>query len=186
MGYLNPSIPLSLSPTIPLAMAHLWIEQHPEWFVVPLERDELALADMPPRSDRRATLIKSGSAGKHDWHLVAANPDMILVNGMPVVGGIRTLLDRDEIRVAGLGALFFSTERLARIEPLPATLPGEVACPRCRQRMQPGVPAVRCPSCEVWHHASDNLNCWSYGDTCAMCRQPTALDTGYQWTPEDL
>lgn len=167
-------------------MAHLWIEQSPEWFVLPLEREELAFADIPPRAERRATLVKSGLAGKSDWHLVTPSPDEIVVNGLPLLGGIRTLLDRDEIRIGGLGTLFFSTERLARIEAFPAPPNGEVACPRCRQPVQPGTPAVRCPSCDIWHHASDELNCWSYAETCAMCRQRTAFDTGYQWTPEDL
>ena len=166
-------------------MPHLWIPQTPDWFVLPLERDELALADIPPRTDRRATLVKASPAGRPDWHLVAEPDSGITVNGFPLLAGLRTLLDRDEIGVPGLGALFFSTERMARIEPLPQTNV-EVCCPRCRQPVLPETPAVRCPSCEVWHHASEELACWSYAETCALCRQPTAFDTGYQWTPEEL
>jgi len=166
-------------------MAHLWIEQSPEWFVLPLERDELALADIPPRQDRRAVLAKSGPAGRTEWHLVAHRDSGILVNGLPLLAGVRTLLDRDEIRIPRLGPLFFSTERLARVEPLPETSQ-DAHCPRCRQAVTPGTAAVRCPSCEVWHHSSEELPCWAYAETCAMCGQSTAFDTGYQWTPEDL
>ncbi|HLG05507.1 MAG TPA: hypothetical protein VI383_05090 [Gemmatimonadales bacterium] len=166
-------------------MPHIWIEQSPEWFVLPLEREELALSDIPPRQDRGALLVKSAPSGRPEWHLLARDDSGITVNGLPLFSGVRTLLDRDEIGVPGLGPLFFSTERLARVEPLPAAGP-EIHCPRCRQPVAPGTPAVRCPSCEVWHHSSEELPCWTYAETCALCRQSTAFDTGYQWTPEDL
>ncbi|MGQ0701894.1 MAG: hypothetical protein ACT4PM_02025 [Gemmatimonadales bacterium] len=166
-------------------MAHLWLEQSPDWVIIPLDRDELSLTELPPREPGRGVLVKSGAAGRADWHLVAGEEHQIRVNGLPLVTGLRTLIDRDEIRLPRLGTLFFSTERLARVEPLPPEA-GQVACPRCRQAIEPGALAVRCPACEVWHHASDELPCWTYAEHCALCRQPTALDTGYQWTPEEL
>jgi hypothetical protein len=107
------------------------------------------------------------------------------INGLPLIGGLRTLSDQDEISCPAAGALFYSTERLARVEPLPA-LGYEVSCPRCRQPIASGSAAVRCPGCEVWHHGSEELPCWTYAPTCALCQQQTAADTGYRWTPEEL
>jgi hypothetical protein len=114
---------------------------------------------------------------------VAPSGTPLMVNGLPLRAGLRTLQDRDELRVPGLGPLYFSTERIARIEPLP-TEPDALSCPRCRDRIAAGSPAVRCPGCGLWHHQTEDRPCWTYAETCALCPQPTAADAGYRWTPE--
>jgi hypothetical protein len=167
-------------------MAQLWLHHANQWAVLPLERTPLPLAELPAAAAvPRDTLLVRGGDGRGEWHLLARPSSGISLNGLPFLAGVRTLLDRDELRVPALGALFFSTERLARVEPFP--LEGhEVSCPRCRQPIAPGTPAVRCPGCEVWHHGSEELPCWSYAASCALCQQSTAADAGYHWTPEEL
>jgi hypothetical protein len=81
---------------------------------------------------------------------------------------------------------FFSTEELAQIVSFPG-LAQTAFCPRCKQKVEPGDPAVVCPHCHAWHHQSEKYPCWTYGATCALCQvQSTALDAGYAWTPEKL
>ena len=167
-------------------MPHLWIQQAAEWCVIPME-EELGLAAVPG-SIADGTLVRSNGS-RQDWHLMADEASDITVNGLGLSGGMRTLQDRDEILVPGVGALFFSTERLATVEPLPETA-RDVCCPRCRQAIPPGTASVRCPGCGVWHHGlldpTTRLSCWTYAPGCAMCGQPTPMDAGYQWTPESL
>jgi hypothetical protein len=81
--------------------------------------------------------------------------------------------------------VFYSTERLALVEEFPgANAPAY--CPRCKQAIASGHPAVKCPGCGVYYHQSNELPCWTYTDVCALCPQSTALDAGYQWSPEAL
>jgi hypothetical protein len=119
------------------------------------------------------------------WFAVADEGAEIVVNGLPLRLGVRALSDRDEIRVAGAGTVFFSTETLARPVPFPGG-PHPVSCARCHQDITPGVAAVRCPRCGVWHHECDALHCWTYESHCQLCAQPSALDAGFGWSPEDL
>jgi hypothetical protein len=162
-------------------VAHLWVEEaRGRWAVLPLETQRFALG--------RGVMLRrySSPGGRHEEWCVLSDPTTrIAVNGVPLTTGIRVLDDRDEITAPGRGSVFFSTERLARCEPLP---PAErpLVCPRCRQPIAIGSPAVRCPRCALWHHQSAELPCWTYSPTCALCPQPTALDAGFRWTPEDL
>lgn len=169
-------------------MAHLWIHQADGWAVLPLERDSLTLdqirhAARPGATGPGCAALRRTAHGREEWHLVAEPGACVAVNGLPVATGLRTLADRDELRVPGLGRLYFSSERLARVEPLPET-GREVSCPRCRQRIAPLAPAVRCPGCDLWHHQSDDLPCWTYAVTCALCQQSTEASAGFRWTPE--
>ncbi len=170
-------------------MAHLWIPQTDGWAILPLERASLPLAEVQraafadSRGAERVALCRT-DPGREEWHLVTAPGTRVAVNGLPVFAGLRTLLDRDEIRTTGLGRVYFSTERLARVESLPEQS-REVSCPRCRQRIEAGALAVRCPGCNLWHHQSEDLPCWTYAATCAMCEQATAEHTGFRWTPEE-
>jgi hypothetical protein len=109
--------------------------------------------------------------------------------------GARLLCDKDEIvvRVNGSPAAlhcYFSTERQAEVVPFPGADGVEVRCARCRQPIEKGQMAVRCPNpgCGVWHHqdAESNLLCWNYGAVCALCPHTTHLDGTFRWTPEDL
>jgi hypothetical protein len=175
---------------------HLWLQDESDsWAVFPLEGDRLELASIPAPAFRalgagaagapRATLIRVPSPQREQWVLLAPHSTGITVDGIPLAAGIRALTDRAEVRVRGAATFFFSAERLARIEPFPA-LERSATCPRCRQEIATGTPAVRCPGCDLWHHASDDLPCWTYAPTCALCPQSTDPDAGFRWSPEDL
>jgi hypothetical protein len=123
------------------------------------------------------------------WLLLAGDPDRVRLNGAPLPLGIRALRDRDEIRVSGLGATFYTTETLATVVAFPG--PTSVPCGRCQVAIREGEPAVACPGCGVFHHSgpcADGVErpCWIYAERCAFCPQPTALDAGFRWTPEDM
>ncbi len=179
-------------------MAHLWTDSAIGWQPVLLEGDAFVLgpggarligpcpAQGPAAGEIRLRLIQP-EAGKESWLLLFPPGAGVRVNGARETQGIRVLRDRDEIQVPGLGYLYLSTERLARVEAYPAAT--QVAfCPRCRQPLQTGVAAVRCPACGVWHHESESegLQCWTYSDKCGFpdCGQSTEFSTGFRWTPE--
>lgn len=179
-------------------MAHLWFQDLPnEWAVIPLETPRAELASLlvtahgdVPTGDARdgsadAVFLQHGTGNQRAWHLLAAPDAEVWVNGLPVLAGLRVLADRDEIRIDGRDTFFFSTEELARVTPMPVT-DKPVMCPRCRQRIEPDTLGVRCPQCGLWHHQSDDLPCWTYAPTCALCPQPSALDAGFRWTPMEL
>jgi hypothetical protein len=98
--------------------------------------------------------------------------------------GLRVLEHRDEIRVAGAETVYYSAEKLAEVEPfVGADRP--VYCARCRNPIAEGVPSVQCPGCGVRHHEAEEHPCWTYSEHCACCSQPTDLDAGFRWTPEE-
>ena len=185
-------------------MAHLWLrDTDAVWAALPLDelsrgsRQESRQANCgvdlsvdPPRaidaaaSHRRdcPCLLMPWESG---WALLAWPEAGVRVNGKAVSIGIRLLRDRDEIRPAGRPPVYFSTERLAGVEQLPDGSE-ELFCARCRQRIEEGGEAVRCPACGIWLHESEELPCWTYASTCALCDQTTDLEAGFRWTPEDL
>jgi hypothetical protein len=112
---------------------------------------------------------------------------VLRVNGA-AVPGIRVLGDKDEICAPQLGRLYFSAERLAKIEPFAGPDDDSVTCPRCLGPLKPGHLSVRCPKCSVVHHEMEDKNrpCWTYKKRCAHCDQPTRLDAGLQWRPEPI
>jgi len=179
-------------------MAHLWIrDAGQEWMITPLEGQAWVLHSQPDQPVLRrstadgnkhfALLLPLQARGNEEsWVLMTPTPNGIRVNGERLVLGVRTLADKDEIYVPEVGHLFFSTEKLARVEPFSQAEGRRLFCPRCKQEIQHAYLAVRCPQCTVWHHQSDDLPCWSYSDYCALCDQPSALDIGYRWTPEEL
>ncbi len=183
-------------------MSHIWVrDQENEWAILRLDCDALALDHSPPRplpaeeavasarAGDRAILIRlSGRRDAGDdrrWALLASGRSRVRINGLPPIAGLRILDDRDEIAVTGPGTIYFSTERQARVEPFPGG--DEPAhCPRCKLAMEAGSPAIRCPRCDTWHHQSSVYPCYTYTDSCALCDQPTAVDAGFRFTPEDL
>jgi len=179
-------------------MAHLWIEESPsDWAIVPLPSSGVDITATPDgrivrirgvnqhAADVAAVRVCSGPDTRRQWHLMAPRASRVSINGLPLLGGMRVLADRDEVHVAGCTSFFFSTEELARVVAMAVT-DTVITCPRCRQRIEPGVPAVTCPACGLWHHQSEDLPCWNYAATCALCPQLTAVDVGYQWTPMEL
>jgi hypothetical protein len=189
-------------------MAQFWI-QNPDgtdWGILPLiggaygvsERTLSAISDPdrgPDEQGPAAMLVRRQIGPEEEWFLLARKEALIQLNGAPLALGARLLCDRDEIVVRGKDPTvslhgFFSTERLAEVVPFPGSNGGQVLCPRCKDPIEPSRPAVRCPSleCGVWHHQDPEREkpCWTYGDTCTLCPQPSRLDGGFRWTPEQL
>ncbi|MEE8131238.1 MAG: hypothetical protein V3T48_13165 [Vicinamibacterales bacterium] len=182
-------------------MAHLWVrhaaaEAEEEWAVVPLVTDAFTLVlDAPYVAPRLPDAGEVGlmsaapeygaGEGEAQWVLLIADVAVARVNGTAVVGGIRALHDRDEIRGPRLGRYFFSTELLASVVPSPGS-ERTLFCPRCKLPIEPATSAVRCPVCAIWHHQNDTHSCWDYAEECAVCRHDTALDRGYRWSPDEL
>ena len=176
-------------------MAHLWMkDQSEQWAVVPLDGkayrlignsiETLRAADEERSIVSAPLLLRPGEPDQGGWALIATAESEVFVNGLPLIVGLRLLDDTDQIRVGDCN-YFYSTETLACIEPMPAASQ-RLFCVRCKQGIEEGSPAVKCPQCGLWCHQSDQLPCWSYSETCAMCSQPTRLDADYRWTPEDL
>ncbi len=194
--------------TVELFMAHLWMQScvgrvANEWQALALEaagakltgdagRPVVALDRVGERGRNGTVVLSAGPASAAGWVLLGESD--VSVNGDRLHTGIRVLRDRDEIRCGG-SRVFFSTERLPQVEPFPGT-EQPVLCPRCRQVIEPGTPAVRCPgaNCGLWFHQSEEvLPCWTgYSaqpfKTCAMCDYPARLypEADFRWTPEGL
>lgn len=134
--------------------------------------------------DSGSLLLQAGNDGR--WALLVRRDRRLLHNGEIVTpdAGIRVLVHMDCLSLEGGEPVYFSTEETARIEPFAGST--AVTCPRCRSEVHPGQAAVKCPRCGVFHHETDDRNCFTYAPTCAVCAQPTALDAGLQWTPAAL
>jgi hypothetical protein len=172
-------------------MASLWYQTGSgEW--IPWQLDSAAVA-LGPRllpimeSDGgppSALLMRSRCGGLEQWLAmrIAARP--LYVNGEPLRTGIRVINDRDEMRLGGRQRVFFSGERLPRVEPF-AGGPREVLCPRCRRGIAAGKPIVRCGCGTAFHQDSDpEFQCFTYAPACPVCARPTELTDTYRWQPE--
>ncbi|MEQ1858748.1 MAG: hypothetical protein ABMA13_02300 [Chthoniobacteraceae bacterium] len=165
-------------------MPHLWITQNDRWFPLALSAPALALS---PEGTRPLERFDPAPAWLRevcgDWVLLASRGS-VAVNGSPL-RGLRVLRDRDELRFDGGARVYFSTEQLAAVRPHESD--ATLCCPRCKlASITRGVPTVTCPTCKAVCHQAEDLACWTYGPTCPLCDQPTALDAGYHWSPEDL
>ena len=177
-------------------MAHLWVTtEAQQWAVLPLEDDALTLTTSPPQpvshplaedeALSNVLLVRTRGAEGVTWVLIAGAGSGVSVNGLPLATGLRIVSDRDEIRISGVSNLYFSTESLARVEEFSGS--GQtLVCPRCKQEIEKGSMAVRCPSCGVWHHQTEELNCWTYSEVCALCTYATDINAGFRWTPKEL
>ena len=158
-------------------MAHLWdFDEHNQPLATRVDDGALLF-------DRARLYCVAGPPDA--WVLLCEADSRVHINGEPVSAGVVVLADRDELRIPGQSPRYFSTETTARVEPFPESPLGG-CCPRCRQTIECGTPAVRCPSCGLWHHASGDLPCWTYAPACAACAQDTSPDAGFRWTPEEL
>jgi hypothetical protein len=162
-------------------MAHFWTtDEHGEFLPTRVDDDGAATRDLDA-----SVCLRRVATTPESWVLLCPAESGARVNGESVPLGLVVLSDRDELRLPGRPPRFFSTETLARVEPFPETLRGGY-CPRCKQTIDCGSAAVRCPSCGLWHHASGDLPCWTYAPTCAACAQDTDPDAGFRWTPGEL
>jgi hypothetical protein len=175
-------------------MAHIWVlESADDWVPIRLSAPFLALPEALPLAGISleagsaaplATLLQSaGGGGRQRWVLLSASQGLH-VNGVPLLTGMRVLLDHDEIRLGTAGSIFFSAESPAVVEAYPASA-APTKCARCTQVILPGMCCVRCPHCGVFWHQSEDWSCWTYSPQC-ICGQPTALDGSFRWSPEDL
>ena len=170
-------------------MSFLWLASSGlQWKVLALGAQLTDLADLAMREGGRSmagfppVLLRDGdSPANPRWVLLAGPGADVTVNGGDI-GGIRLLSHRDELRVGGK-LIYFSTEKLARIEPF--TGPQEICCGRCLREIAPHSPVVRCPQCGIYHHATAESPCWEYAPVCSGCgEQPTQLDADFRWTPD--
>jgi hypothetical protein len=174
-------------------MARLWRKNADGWSAEELAGAERTLIEAEPATASgadanaaaaaRAGVMPVDIAGAKFWALIAPARSDARVNGAPVAAGLRVLADRDEIRIDG-EVRYFSAESLAVVVPLPAT-ERTLYCGRCRLEIEAGSAAICCPTCGIWYHQSAELPCWTYTPKCGFCPQPTALDAGFAWTPEE-
>lgn len=159
-------------------MAHLWLLHEDSWAIFTLADSRYDLSTLPPRpagnAHSAAILLFTGN----EWLLLAEPAAAVRVNGLPVMGNLHVMADRDEINAGG-ARMFFSTEAPASVQEYAGQ---DVRCPRCKLEVKAGQASVRCPACKAVHHDA----CWEYAPACALCPAPTALDAGYQFTPEAL
>lgn len=181
----------------PNAMAHFWFQdtQTGDWAprrlddgaAMAIARDPLHLVAAEGFGANAPLEVRCPD---RQWVLLAASQERVLVNGQPLVSGIRTLRDRDELVLDG-GRMYFSTEDHPAVVPFAA--PGndparKTLCARCKAPVAEGSPAVRCPGCGAWHHQDEESErpCWTYAATCALCSQPTPFAQEFQWSPAEL
>jgi hypothetical protein len=180
-----------------ILVAHLWIRRANGWCVRKLFGPEfnletllaVSLPGAPSASPKSAVarLVCTGAGATRSWAILAAASTRAQICGCPVHAGLRVLNDRDEIRVAG-AQYFFSAESLPALERFPYH-DRPVFCGRCRQPIEAGSPAVRCPglACQVYYHQDESAGfpCWTYAEVCNFCATPTAMDAGFVWMPEE-
>ena len=173
-------------------MAHLWVQDDCGWDAVALVGAQCDLASRATRrtpdaaqaaADLGATLVRADVGGSKIWALITPPKADTLVNSRELHAGLCVLSDRDQIRI-GDQTQYFSTETLATVQPFPGS-DHPVFCGRCRQQIEVGTPAVSCPDCGIWYNQSAEFPCWTYSSKCTFCGHPTALDTGFSWTPEE-
>ncbi len=143
------------------------------------ETDQWQAEQTPPGEPfpvgRQAMLLPLGG---DRWGLLSR--DEAPVNGVPALP-LRLLADKDEILING-AIIFFDAE--SGVEIVPFTAPErEVCCGRCKGKLRESELAAQCPRCQVWHHQSRELPCWTYGATCSSCDCPTK---GGAWRPAPL
>lgn len=177
-------------------MALLWLQVTDGWSARRLDAAQYELSSAPipiaeeapinAASGKTARLIRTDRSGMSTWALITSQNSGVRVNSRGVTAGLCVLTDRDEIRTGDGSQYFFSTETLATIVPFPSS-DRPVYCGRCREPIEVGAPAVRCPGpdCGIWFNQSAELPCWTYTEKCPFCGFPTALDSGLSWSPED-
>jgi len=177
-------------------MAFMWQFESERWTRKPLNSALFSLhmnSDSPirpeeifPERDATAVIGRYGAGQETPlWVLLDRRLADVRMNGEALVTGIAVLHDRDEILIGGRTRLYFSTEEQPTVEPFPGSAHA-VFCARCRQPIQQGTPAVRCPSCGHWCEQTEKKPCWTYGPNCPLCDQFTAFDAGLRWTPDEL
>jgi hypothetical protein len=174
-------------------VAHLWVKDDSDhWAILRLGGQFVLLPDALPatgvssvRERRPDVMLLRSAVGNGGRWLLLADSKAVMVNGVPLVTGVRVLVDQDEISLGPAWSFFFSSEELAIVVEFPGS-EKPVFCPRCKLEVASGTKAVKCPGCGVWHHQSDDLPCWAYSRRCTLCDQSTELNGRYRWSPDEL
>lgn len=170
-------------------MSHLWIPLETGGHgVLVLEQAEYELPVRPqlPATDAPAPATLVRLAASDGWAVVARS-EHVRVNGIALPAGLAVLADRDEIQLPGVGPVWFSTEIVARVVEAPALDGRTPRCPRCREPIEAGSPAVLCAGCRVWYHQTPARPCYTYQDApCSACGELCELDGDFRWSPEEL
>jgi len=166
-------------------MAHLWVQNGArEWTAHELPNGEFSLESflnkIPGRNPALdgalpdVKVLNAETDNQDSWVVVAEHGTDISINGIPLFLGIRSLRDRDEIRWSPDGFVFFSLEELATVVDFPPC-DRKIFCPRCKQEIEPGTPAVLCPCCKIYYHQSEQFPCYTYAEMCGTCPRKTHL-----------
>lgn len=140
--------------------------------------------DRPLSHEEIDTCWLVGFGGCRHWALIVAVNTAVRHNGLPVSAGLRVLAHQDAVQIADREPLYFATDDVPRVQL--HTGPESIRCPRCHSEVREGESIVRCPSCGIAHHEQEQRNCWTYASACSGCSQPTVVDAGLEWTPEEL
>jgi hypothetical protein len=173
-------------------MATMWIEHDGQWqaITLPAVMELKANGPAPLRGVvATAPIVAPIPGATQTWLLIApvigAVVEPVFVNGEQILAGACRLSDRDAIRVGRGATMFFSTSQSPVVTAFSGAKP--LKCVRCSELIQPGTPAVRCPSCGIWHHQNEERACFDYADRCGGCNvQSTSLDEDSAWSPREV
>ena len=156
------------------------------WEAIPLVTPILRL----PIGGGEMILPRIGTTTEGAVGLLASPGLRVLVNGLPLLGGMKVLDHRDEI-LAGGEQFVFSEESPPEITSFrEGAGQREIRCSLCRGVFREGVAIVRCPGCgRLFHHVDAGpegaeRHCWTYSDRCRHCGHPTAMTGETLWSPE--
>lgn len=157
-----------------------WACEGNSWEWKEVDAEWIDLTSIPPRfSAHDSANAEMGAQIAHSpadaaeadgWFLMHPRDSRVWCNGRPSVLGMRVLIDRDEIRVEGVGRFYFSTETLPKSVPYPKDA-DPAMCGACAQQINPGDWSCTCPDCGVCHHDTAR---------CGACSHP--LDPGIEFS----
>jgi hypothetical protein len=160
-------------------------QQHPLGSPAGIGFDDQGRFTAGPPADKILARLHpfSDSYGKQRWAMIVFDKGnrVLHLNGMTPFS-LHVLQDRDELSAAGQ-KLYFSSEQVVQIEKFELAKGQQpLNCPRCKDVIEAGTPAVKCPACGLWFHESEELGltCWSYDAKC-LCGHSTKGGEG--WKP---
>ena len=142
-------------------MATLWKESESDTAdrFEPMPITDGLLQDKSQAGEVRIFPLRDANRPSHV--LVAAHPLGVLVNGVRIVGGLKTLKHRDEITFGGQ-RFFYSSETTPVVGIYSHEASGKGTgrrprCPICRAEILDGESIVRCPGCtRMYHQCASN------------------------------
>ncbi len=174
-------------------MATFWEQQEGRFESIALEDVASGTKSHAIAQERqhRFRIVSFRNGRRPGFALIAKAETPVLVNGAPVIGGLRILRHKDEM-LSGSQRMFFSAEAqpvMQIYEPEESGRP--VRCPVCRSELRAGDSIVRCPGCQrAYHQAADAgesaaKRCWTYAAECRFCQHPTSMSGRPSWRPDE-